>query len=167
MLKGILLSIILVAGAGTGKMLSNARKRRFELLGELLAAMRVLRLRMLNSTEPLGILLRKSDSRLFRDLGNSLREDCGLRECWEELRVAATRRGCMLDSLTEDDLRLMDGFFQRLGGSGREEQMELFSSTIAQLEEAQAQARKCFSDAAKTYTALGALVGIAVCILIV
>ena len=167
MLKGILLSIILVAGGGTGKMLSNARKRRFELLGELLAAMRVLRLRMLNSMEPLGILLRKSDSRLFRDLGNALREDCGLRECWEELRSAATRRGCMLDSLTEDDLRLLDGFFQRLGGSGREEQMELFSSTIAQLEEAQAQARKCFSDAAKTYTALGALVAIAVCILIV
>ena len=167
MLKGILLSIILVAGAGTGKMLSNARKRRFELLGELLAAMRVLRLRMLNSMEPLGILLRKSDSRLFRDLGNSLREDSGLRDCLEELRGAATRRGCMLDCLTEDDLHLLDGFFQRLGGSGREEQMELFSSTIAQLEEAQAQARKCFSDAAKTYTALGALVAIAVCILIV
>ena len=167
MLKGILLSIIMIAGAGTGKMLSNVRKRRLELLGELLAAMRVLRLRMLNSMEPLGILLRKSDSRLFRDLGNALREDCGLRECWEELRGAATRRGCMLDCLTEDDLHLLDGFFQRLGGSGREEQMELFSSTIAQLEEAQAQARKCFSDAAKTYTALGALVGIAVCILIV
>ena len=167
MLKGILLSIILVAGAGAGKMLSNARKRRFDLLGELLAAMRVLRLRMLNSMEPLGILLRKSDSRLFRDLGNALREDFGLRECWEELRLAATRRGCMLDSLTEDDLRLLDGFFQRLGGSGREEQMELFSSTIAQLEEAQTQARKCFSDASRTYTALGALVGIAVCILIV
>lgn len=167
MLKGILLSIILVAGAGAGKMLSSARKRRFDLLGELLAAMRVLRLRMLNSMEPLGILLRKSDSRLFRDLGNALREDCGLRECWEELRLAATRRGCMLDSLIEDDLRLLDGFFQRLGGSGREEQMELFSFTIAQLEEAQTQARKCFSDASRTYTALGALVGIAVCILIV
>ena len=167
MLKGILLSVILISGAGTGRMLSNARRRRFELLGELLAAMRVLRLRMLNSMEPLGILLRKSDSRLFRDLGNSLREDCGLRECWEELRAAATKRGCMLDCLTEDDLRLLDGFFQRLGGSGREEQMELFSDCIAQLEEAQTQARKSFSDASKTYTALGALVGIAVCILIV
>ena len=45
--------------------------------------------------------------------------------------------------------------------------MELFSDCIAQLEEAQTQARKSFSDASKTYTALGALVGIAVCILIV
>ena len=167
MLKGILLSVILIAGAATGKMLSNARRRRFELLGELLAAMRVLRLRMLNSMEPLGILLRKSDSRLFRDLGNSLREDCGLWECWEELRSAGRKRGCALDCLAEDDVRLLDGFFQRLGGSGREEQMELFSSCIAQLEEAQAQAHRNFSEAAKTYTALGALVGIAVCILIV
>ena len=167
MLKGILLSVIMLASAGTGRMLSNARRRRFELLGELLAAMRVLRLRMLNSMEPLGILLRKSDSRLFRDLGNALREDCGLWECWEELRGAVTKRGCMLDSLTEDDLHLLDSFFQRLGGSGREEQMELFSDCIAQLEEAQTQARRSFSDASKTYTALGALVGIALCILIV
>ena len=167
MLKGALLSVILLACAGVGRALSNARRRRMELLGEVLAAMRVLRLRMLNSMEPLGILLRKSDSRLFRDLGNALREDCGLRECWEELRSAATKRGCALDCLTVDDLRLLDGFFQRLGGSGREEQMELFSDCIAQLEEAQMQARKCFSDASKTYTALGALVGIAVCILIV
>ena len=45
--------------------------------------------------------------------------------------------------------------------------MELFSGCIAQLEEAQAQARRNFSEASKTYTALGALVGIAVCILIV
>ncbi len=167
MLKGILLSLILLAGAGTGRMLSGARRRRYELLGELLAAMRVLRLRMLNSMEPLGILLRKSDSRLFQDLGNGLWEGCGLRECWEELRGERTRRGRMLDSLTEDDLRLLDGFFQNLGGSGREEQMELFASVIAQLEEAQSQARSSFADASKTYTALGALVGIAVCILIV
>lgn len=167
MLKGILLSVILLAGAGTGKMLSNARRRRFELLGELLAAMRVLRLRILNSMEPLGILLRKSDSKLFRDLGNSLREDCSLWECWQELRDAGLKRGCALDCLAEDDVRLLDGFFQRLGGSGREEQMELFSGCIAQLEEAQAQARRNFSEASKTYTALGALVGIAVCILIV
>ena len=167
MLKGILLAAILLAGAGSGRMLSNARRRRFELLGELLAAMRVLRLRMLNSMEPLGILLRKSDSRLFRDLGNALREDCGLRECWEELRGTATKRGCALDSLTADDLRLLDGFFQRLGGSGREEQMELFSACIAQLEEAQKQAHSSFCDASRTYTALGALVAIAVCILIV
>lgn len=167
MLKGVLLSIILIAGAGTGKMLSNARRRRTELLGEILAAMRVLRLRMLNSMEPLGILLRKSDSRLFRDIGNGLGENFGLKECWDELRAAATKRGCMLDSLTDDDLHLLDNFFRHLGGSGREEQMELFSSCIAQLEEAQSQAQSSFREASKTYTALGALVGIAICILIV
>lgn len=167
MLKGILLSLILVAGAGAGRMLSGARRRRYELLEELLAAMRVLRLRMLNSMEPLGILLRKSDSRLFQDLGNGLWEGCGLWECWQGLRGELARRGRMLDCLTEDDLRLLDGFFQKLGGSGREEQRELFSSAIAQLEEAQNQARSSFSDASRTYTALGALIGIAVCILIV
>ena len=108
MLKGILLAAILLAGAGAGRMLSNARRRRFELLGELLAAMRVLRLRMLNSAEPLSVLLRKSDSRLFRDLGNGLWEGGGLRPCWEKLRQSGVRRGCMLDCLNQDDLLLLD-----------------------------------------------------------
>lgn len=167
MLKGILLSLILLAGAGAGRMLSNARRRRSELLGELLAAMRVLRLRMLNSAEPLSVLLRKSDSRLFRDLGNGLWEGGGLRPCWEKLCQSGVRRGCMLDCLNQDDLLLLDDFFRNLGGSGREEQKELFSSVISQLEEAQRQAHSSFLDASRTYTALGALVGIAVCILIV
>ena len=95
MLKGALLSVILLSCAGVGRVLSNARRRRVELLGELLAAMRVLRLRMLNSMEPLGILMRKSDSRLFRELGNSLWEGGGLRECWNEMRKAQMRRGSM------------------------------------------------------------------------
>ena len=148
-------------------MLSGGRKRRQELLGELLAALRVLRLRMLNSMEPLGILLRKSDAALFRQLGNSLWEGAGLAESWEKLRAEETKRGKAMDSLTEEDVRLLDGFFARLGGSGRDEQGELFSDVIARLEEAHARAKQAFSEASKTYTALGALVGIGICIIII
>lgn len=167
MLKGVLLSVILLACTGVGRSLSNARKRRFELLGELLAAMRVLRLRMLNSMEPLGILLRKSDSWLFRDLGNHLWEGGGLSESWQSRRAVAARRGGGLDCLTEEDLLLLDGFFQNLGKSGRDEQCELFAGVIARMEEAQLQARKKYSDASRVYTALGSLVGIGICVLIV
>lgn len=167
MLKGVLLSVILLACAGVGRALSNARRRRMELLGELLAAMRVLRLRMLNSMEPLGILLRKSDARLFQDLGNSLWEGGGLAESWQAQRAAQSRRGGGLDSLTEADLKLLDGFFQGLGRSGREEQCALFSSVIGQMEEAQSQARHRYADASRVYTALGTLVGIGICVLIV
>ena len=148
-------------------MLSNGRKRRLELLAELLAGLRVLRLRMLNSMEPLGILLRKSDAALLCRLGNSLWEGAGLAESWEKLRSEEIKRGRMLDSLTEADVRLLDGFFARLGGSGREEQNELFSDTIARMEEAHAGARRAFADASKTYTALGALVGVGVGIIVV
>ncbi|MBQ8507919.1 MAG: stage III sporulation protein AB [Clostridia bacterium] len=167
MLKGLLLSLVLVACAGAGRVMSNGRKRRSEILGELLAGMRVLRLRMLNSLEPLGILLRKSDARLFRDLGNSLWEGSSLGECWIKLRDEEIKRGRSLDSLTAEDVRLLDDFFSRLGGSGRDEQNELFSQTISSMEEVHSNARRIFIDASRTYTALGALVGVGICIIIV
>ena len=167
MLKGALLAVILLACTAVGRSLSGARRRRAEALGELLAAMRVLRLRMLNSMEPLGILLRKSDSRLFRQLGNDLREGANLYDCWRERRGAETRRGGMLDSLSSDDIIILDGFFKHLGGSGREEQGELFSGVIGEMEEAQSHARRSYADASKVYTALGTLVGIGLCVLIV
>lgn len=167
MLKGALLVIILLACTAVGRSLSGARRRRAEALGEILAAMRVLRLRMLNSMEPLGILLRKSDSGLFRKLGNQLRAGTNLYECWKEQSAAESRRGGSLDSLSADDLILLDGFFRHLGGSGRDEQSELFSGVISAMEEAQGHARRSYADASKIYTALGTLVGIGLCVLIV
>ena len=167
MLKGALLIVILLACTAVGRSLSGARRRRAEVLGELLAAMRVLRLRMLNSMEPLGILLRKSDSPLFRQLGNQLRAGANLYDCWRERRGVETRRGGALDSLGTDDLAILDGFFRHLGGSGRDEQSELFAGVIAAMEEAQTHARRSYADASKVYTALGTLVGIGLCVLIV
>ena len=167
MLKAALLAVILLACTAVGRSLSNARRRRAETLNELLAAMRVLRLRMLNSMEPLGILLRKSDARLFRQLGNELRAGANLWDCWKERRAIETRRGGLLDSLASGDIAILDGFFKNLGGSGREEQSELFAGVIAEMEEAQGQARRSYADASRIYTALGTLVGIGLCVLIV
>ena len=167
MLKGVLLLVVLLACTAVGRSLSAARRRRAEVLGELLAAMRVLRLRMLNSMEPVGILLRKSDSRLFRQLGNELRVGANLYDCWRERRGRETHRGGALDSLDSDDLAILDDFFRHLGGSGREEQSELFAGAIAAMEEAQTHARRSYADASKVYTALGTLVGIGLCVLIV
>lgn len=148
-------------------MLSNTRRQRSEVLGELLAAMRVLRLRMLNSMEPVGILLRKSDSRLFCDLGNDLWDGGGLQDAWKNMRMSETRRGGKLSCLQEDDLHILDVFFQNLGRSGRDEQNELFASVIVEMEEAQTHAKRRYADASKLYTALGTLIGIGLCILIV
>ena len=122
---------------------------------------------MLNSLEPVGILLRKSDASLLRELGNRLWEGESLEESWLRLRNEEVRRGRRLDSLTAADLKLLDDFFRQLGGCGREELNNLFSASIAALEEAHSGARQLLSEAAKTYTALGALVGVGICIMIV
>ena len=137
------------------------------MLGDILTAMRVLRLRMLNSMEPVGMLLRKSELFLFRELGNGLWEGNTLSECWLQMRDSFTKRGSPLDSLTPDDLTLMDCFFAGLGKSSREEQNSLFAVCITQLEEAQNHARNHFADGAKLFTALGALVGVGICVMIV
>ena len=79
MLKWMLLGGILCACAAAGRAASNIRRKRYDNLSEILAAMRVLRLRMLNSMEPVGILLRKSDSLLFRELAT----DCGKAAAWK------------------------------------------------------------------------------------
>ena len=167
MAKFLLLSMILVSCTGVGRALSGARKRRADMLADILAAMRVLRLRMLNSMEPVGVLLRKSELFLFRELGNGLWEGSSLAECWEGMRAAFSKRGHPLDCLTAEDLAIMDLFFSNLGKSGRMEQNNLFASCIARLEEAQSAARNHFTDGAKLYTALGALVGVSICILII
>ena len=62
---------------------------------------------------------------------------------------------------------LLDSFFQNLGQSGREEQCTLFSTVIARMEEEQSQARRRYADASRVYTALGTLIGIGICVLIV
>ena len=167
MLKEILLAVIPIGCAGAGKILSNGKKRRAEIVGEILAALRVLRLRMLNSMEPLSVLLRKSDSLLFRELGNSLWVGSNLSECWALQKKLSMKKGGLLDSLTSEDMEILDILFEKLGKSGREEQGELFASVIERLEEVQISARKKQTEAARIYTALGALAGVTIAILII
>lgn len=143
------------------------RKRRCEILNEMLAAIRVLRLRMLNSMEPLGIILRKADCDLFKCLGNSLWEGAGLSESWLQMREEEQHRGGLLIGLNQTDLQILDEFFLNLGKSGRDEQCELFSSVIARMEDAQQNAKQGYADATKLYTTLGTLVGIGICVLLI
>ena len=117
--------------------------------------------------EPMGILLRKSDSALFRNLGNSLWEGGNLQECWFQMRDTGTGRGGLLVGLNAEDLRILDEFFLHLGKSGRDEQCALFASVISAMEETQQQAKRGYMDASKLYTALGTLVGIAICVLMI
>jgi len=128
--------------------------------------MRVLRLRMLNSLEPVGILLRKSEAQLFCDIGKNLHCGSTLEETWLQLRENAGRHS-ELAALSEADLRILDMFFHSLGTSSREEQNALFARVIDEMEDAQVHAKGNYADAAKLYTALGTLIGIAVCVLIV
>ena len=80
--------------------------------------------------------------------------------------MRALRRGRMLDCLVQSDVRILDELFAKLGASGRDEQNALFSMVLAQLEAAQEQAQARSVETSRMYTSLGALLGIAIGVLI-
>lgn len=73
----------------------------------------------------------------------------------------------MLDSLKEEDLRVLDGLFENLGLSGRVDQRLLMEKVERELEEREKAARRDNDEHGKLYGSLGALAGLAlaVCIL--
>ena len=164
MLKGILLITITLACAAAGRLFSNVRKKRSEALTQILGGMRVLRIRVLNSAEPVSVLMRKSDLPMFYNLGQKIGEGMTAAEGWDSLKAGAAGE---LECLTAADIAVLDDFFAGLGRSGRDEQDSLFSMSVARLEEALSQAKSRYQESSKTFAALGALVGIAICIMIV
>lgn len=127
-------------------------------------AVRVLRLRMLNSTENVCALLSRSDLQAFRGIGDA---GANPEENWLRQRGALTARGGELDSLSAEDLKALDNLFAHLGKSDRQQQNLLLTDVIAQLEERQLQAKQQLRDSARMSTALGALIGIGVCVIVI
>ena len=85
-------------------------------------------------------------------------------EGWDALKAEASGE---LECLTGTDVSVLDALFAGLGRTGRDEQDSLFSMIITRLEEALSQAKSRFQESSRMFTALGALVGVAICIMIV
>ena len=164
MLKAILLCGIFIACTACGRMLTASRQRRVKTMGDLLGAVRVLRLRMLNSTENVCALLGKSDFEAFRKIGGGGTDP---EANYLRLRDGFTAHGGALDCLSADDVKALDNLFAHLGKSDRQQQSLLLSDVISHLEEVQLHARQQLRDSARMSTALGALVGIGICVIVV
>ena len=72
-----------------------------------------------------------------------------------------------MDCLSADDVKALDNLFAHLGKSDRQQQNLLLSDVISHLEEVQLHARQQLRDSARMSTALGALVGIGICVIVV
>ena len=162
MLKAILLCGIFIACTACGRMLTASRKQRVKTMGDLLSAVRVLRLRMLNSTANVSALLSKSDFEPFRKIGGAGGDP---EASYLRMRDAFAARGGALECLSADDLKALDNLFAHLGKSDRKQQNLLLTDVIAHLEEVQLHARQQLRDSERMSTALGALVGIGVCVI--
>ena len=164
MLKAVLLCGIFIACTMCGSMMTASRKQRVKAMGDFLSAVRVLRLRMLNSTENVCALLSRSDFEAFRKIGGAGTDP---EASYLRLREELTARGGALENLNMDDLKVADNLFAHLGKSDRQQQNLLLSEVISQLEDMQLQARQQLRESARMSTALGALVGIGVCVIVI
>ena len=150
-----------------GKALCFAGHSRAKTLSELTQVLRRLQVRMLEEIMPLQDALSSMDSPLTRGVAAQMRPNEPLDAAWKRAREALCRRGGMLDSLREEDLRVLDGLFENLGLSGRMDQRLLMEKVERELEELEKAARRANDEHGKLYGSLGALAGLAlaVCIL--
>lgn len=152
--------VVIICGALAGRALARSNIRRCTLLAETMDAMQLLRIHMLESLMPLGLALEKSTGRIFRETGRRLAGKSAA-EAWSELKAEQHIRGGALDCLNQSDIFALDGFFEMLGTSSRDEQRQAFETVIKQLGALESAARGEGEKKNRLYAALGALAGAA------
>lgn len=140
-------------------MAAGARRRAATLTG-LVAGLKNLRVHMARMLEPAATALRGAACPILIQVGDGMTPGVPAREAWSKVRDREARRGGKLDALTREDFNALDGLFDQLGETGREQQAILIGDAIRALQEnlstAGARAREC----ERLYGTLGLLTGL-------
>ncbi len=158
---------VVLCGALGGRALSEGAKRRAEALRDLSEATRRLRVRMTSMFEPVPDALEHAGCALFTMVARAMEGGVSAAEAWERVRGKATRRGGILDSLTQADREALDRLFAGLGQSGREEQDLLLGGVAQALEEQHRLAREKLRESEKLYGTLGLLIGLMLALIVI
>lgn len=155
----LILSIILIAcGALSGLAAADGTRRRYRLLGRLAEAVRLLGVRMLEHAEPLRSALERTQEETFGEIARAMDDLTDASAAWRRVREKLTRRGGVLDCLTESDCAALTELFDGLGQSGRAEQKLLLDAALETLKRAQTDAQTQMERANRLYPAVGLLV---------
>jgi len=162
----ILLCAILVGlCAWAGRSAAMVQVRRARLLKTVLGEMEPLRLRMLSQRLPLKDALSGCVWEEMREMGKEM-EQADAVSAWKNVCRKRVSRGEAMDCLEEEELKVLDGFFAGLGESGVRQQEALFENTKTELERILQAASKTCGEKTRLYTALGALAGAALVIMV-
>ena len=154
----ILSAILIACGALTGLAAADGARRRLRILGRLTEAVRLLRVRMLERAEPLRSALERTEEETFGEIARTMDDLTDASAAWRRVREKLTRRGSVLDCLTENDCAALTELFDSLGQSGRAEQKLLLDAALEALKRAQMDARAQMERANRLYPAVGLLV---------
>ena len=158
---------VVLCGALGGRALSDGAKRRAEALRVLSEATRRLRVHMTSMFEPVPVALEHADCELFSMVARSMEGGVSAEAAWACVERKATKRGGILDSLTQADREALDRMFSGLGQSGREEQDLLLSGVAEALEGQHRLARDKLRESEKLYGTLGLLIGLMLALIVI
>lgn len=156
-----------ICGMLIGRMLSQAHARRAAVLMDFEYSLNLLENRMLFERMPLAAALKASDASLFKQIGEYMeKSDVGAPAAWAAIEGEAFYRGGSLDGLTKEDKPAVTDFFLSLGASGLNDQKLLFSKTREMIKPLREASLGKYKEVSKLYSTLGALLGLAISILL-
>ena len=160
-LRIMLSAAVIICCSYAGKAVSSRNTRRMKLLANIMDAMQMLRIHMLDNLLPLSAALEKSECILFKNISHALSEG-GIKASWSKVAAKERGRGGYIDALTDDDISVLSGFINNLGTTAAEEQRSMFDTVIKELGVREAAAREECTKKNRLYIALGGLAGAAI-----
>jgi len=150
-----------------GKAAADTVCRRWRVLAALSEDIRTLRIHMTSMLQPIKRALESSGKGLLPLVAEGMSTGCSAGEAWQKVRRGAVRRGGAADSLTEEDLSVLDKLFEQLGQSAREAQEGLIAVALLEIERQRESARVKMAEANRLYVSLGLLIGLMFAIIVI
>lgn len=149
-----------------GVSVAAASRRRAELLGELEKELKLLGIRIVSRLETVESALSESGTELFVRISYYLREGEEVLNAWKRVCEENASKGKCADCLLDEELKLLNALFSKLGICSREEQCVEIDTCIARIECIRTAAQEQAMERKRLYPSVALLGGLALCIFV-
>lgn len=156
--------VMTAASAMGGRLFSLTHMRRARMLREILSGVRHLEIEMLEHRLPVKEALSACGG-VFEQTAQEMDKGISPQAAYERCAPGLRRRGCLLDSLQDEDMTALRRLFASLGEGGLHRQRLLLSEASGELEQLFHRASDRQQQTGQLYTSLSALGGLAAALL--
>jgi len=150
-----------------GKTMSGTLRRRVSVLNDLIRGVNLLRIHMCERLTCVQDALRSSGCQSFVCVGRKMESGFSAGEAWDLSKKVLLSRGGVLDSLSVDNLEVMNSLFDKMGEMNRQEQDVSLRSTLDQLKKQYESARVQLSERERLYISVGFLTGLMIALSVI